>query len=116
MNSDVKLSHVFFSELKQYNGSNFKTLRTASLTGVVTSDTFKAFSSVITRYFIFASKHPEISPAELRVLYFQLKIDMIGRYFASYPASNISDLVAFQRELLCYLEEVSDDDKEPIAV
>lgn len=111
MNSDVKLSHLFFKELKQYNSSNFRTLSTANLVAPIPSRIFKAFSSVITRYMIFEEKHPEIPEMELRMLYFQLKIDMIGRYFASYPASNVSDLVAFQRELLCYLEEVSENEQ-----
>lgn len=105
--NDVKLSHVFFSELKQFNGTNFKTLKEAILDSVsdVPPEQLKAFSSVTTRYFIFCEKHPEIPADRLKMLYYQLKIDMIARFFSSYPAINTSDLIAFQRELQCFLEE-----------
>jgi hypothetical protein len=42
----------FFTELKHYNSTNFKTLRTADLDGTIDTTIRKAFSSVITRYFI----------------------------------------------------------------
>ncbi len=102
MNSN-KLSDLFFKELKQYNTTNFKTLLNADLTHedpVI----HKACSSVVTRYFIFSEKHPEISEADLKLLYFQLRIDMIARYFSEYPASTLSDLQPFQLELQRYVE------------
>lgn len=98
------LSHKFFAELKQYNTTNFKALQTANLTDANPA-VIKAFSSVITRYFIFCEKHPELSPTEMRILYFQLKIDMIARFFANYPDTNINDLVAFQTELRYFIKE-----------
>lgn len=102
------LAYQFFHELKQYNSTNFKALHTADLS-TQQPVVIKAFSSVITRYFIFCEKHPELSDIEKRVLYFQLKIDMIARFFANYPDTNTDDLIAFQRELKYYVKEKEDD-------
>ena len=44
------------------------------------------------------------------MLYFQLKLDMIGRYFANYPNVNSDDLIAFQTELKYYVAEDGDSD------
>lgn len=97
MNSN-KLSDAFFSELKQYNKTNFKALLTADLTKEDAA-VHKACSSVVTRYFIFVEKHPELSESDAKLLYFQARIDMVARYFAEYPISNISDLRPFQDEI-----------------
>ena len=94
----------FFSELKQYNSTNFKTLHTANLDGDVDVTIKKAFSSVVTRYFIFCEKHPELTSTDTHILYYQLKIDMIARFFASYPNSNVNELKPFQLELQNFLE------------
>ena len=102
MNSDVYTT--FFTELKQYNSTNFKTLHTADLTAEADVSTKKAFSSLVTRYFIFCEKHPELTPTDTYLLYYQLKIDMIARYFANYPNSNINELRSFQLELQNYLD------------
>lgn len=98
------LINLFFKELKQYNSTNFHTIERADLSqdnAVV----HKSCSSVVTRFFIFKEKHPEISDAEFKVLYFKLRIDMIARYFAEYPASSLEDLKPFQEELRRYVEE-----------
>lgn len=110
MSSNVKTSLVstFFSELKQYNSTNFKTLHTSVLSDADPA-VIKAFSSVITRYFIFCEKHPELSITDTRILYFQLKIDMVARFFASYPDTDTDDLVAFQVELKHYLKNERND-------
>ena len=97
-----KLSELFFSELKHYNGTNFRALKEADLTESTPAD-IKAFSSTITRYFIFVEKHPEISDIELRMLYYQLKLDMVTRFFANYPAADVGELRPFQLELANYL-------------
>lgn len=100
------ISETFFSDLKHYNNTNFKTLKSANLADTdISPDIVKAFSSVITRYFIFAEKHPEFTAIDIRILYFQLKIDMIARFFATYPSSDVADLVAFQRELICFTQK-----------
>ena len=103
MANSNKLSDLFFSELKQYNNRNFKTLVNANLE---TEDAIvhKACSSVVTRYFIFVEKHPEIPDSEAKMLYFQARIDMVARYFSEYPAANISDLKPFQEELRRFVE------------
>lgn len=97
------LIQQFFSELKQYNGTNFRSMKDADL-HTATASTLKTFSSAITRYFIFAEKHPEISEGEIRMLYYQLKLDMIGRYLANYPSASIDELKPFQLELHNFLQ------------
>lgn len=98
------LVYQFFSELKQYNGTNFRSMKDADLQNI-TPSIIKTFSSAITRYFIFAEKHPEVSDSELRVLYYRLKLDMIGRFLSNYPKASIDELKPFQLELHNYLIE-----------
>lgn len=95
---------MFFKDLKQYNSTNFKTLSRADLTKDNAS-VHKAFSSVVTRYFIFREKHAgEFTEAEFNLLYFKLKIDMISTYFSEYPSASVESLIAFQLELKSYIE------------
>ena len=105
--SSNTLKEQFFKELKKYNVTNFKTLLRADLT-VDSPEIHKSCSSVVTRYFIFAEKHPEVSKTDLNMLYFQLRIDTIARYFAEYPASNLSDLQPFQDELRRFVEKAKE--------
>lgn len=94
----------FLQELKQYNGTNFRTLLQADLSNVTRAE-YKAFSSVITRYFIFCEKHPELSDAQVNLLYYCLKLDTVARYFSQYPAASVEDLRPFQREIQLYIAE-----------
>lgn len=95
---------MFFRDLKQYNSTNFKTLARADLKQDNAS-VHKAFSSVVTRYFIFREKHAsEFTDAEFNMLYFKLKIDMISAYFSEYPSASADSLVAFQLELKSFIE------------
>ena len=103
------VQNLFFKELKKYNSSNFRALHSANLTNM-NPDILKAFSSVPTRYFIFCEKHPEISELDKRILYYKLKIDMIGRFLSNYPDTNADDLVAFQAELSEYERSSRGDD------
>lgn len=104
MLSSTELVHTFFHDLKQYNSTNFRTIEKADLS-VADSKVHKAFSSVVTRYFIFCEKHSEISEIELRILFFKLKIDLIARYFSEYPEVNTDQLKAFQVELINYIKD-----------
>ena len=116
MLSSLELTQLFFSDLKSYNSTNFRTIEKAQL---VENDpvVHKAFSSVVTRYFIFAERHPEISDADKRILYFKLKIDMIARYFSEYPDVNLDLLRAFQIELQEYVKEAKiRDEHDAVAV
>lgn len=104
MRSSKELTDLFFRSLKEYNSSNFKTLERADLSkedAVV----HKAFSSVLTRYFIFREKHPEITDEETKILYFKLKLDLVAQYFSEYPETNTDRLVAFQIELRNFVRE-----------
>lgn len=106
MRSSVELTNLFFRELKSYNSSNFKTLEKADLSkGNNDPVIHKAFSSVLTRYFIFREKHPEVTDEENKVLYFKLKLDLVAKYFSEYPETSTDNLIAFQIELRNYVKE-----------
>lgn len=107
----LNMSERFFIELKRYNSTNFRTLYNAELEDIDPS-VIKAFSSVITRFFIFCEKHPELTELDKRILYFQLKIDMIARFFANYPDTNADDLIAFQTELKYFVKGNGGDSNE----
>lgn len=102
----TELINLFFSELKRYNSSNFKTLEKADLSKDGDSPLVrKSFSSVITRYFIFREKHPEITDVENKILYYKLKLDQVAKYFSEYPETSTDNLVGFQIELRNYVKE-----------
>ena len=102
----TELTTCFFGDLKKYNNSNFKTLEKADLSKDGDSPMVrKAFSSVITRYFIFREKHPEITDEENKILYYKLKLDLVARYFSEYPETSTDNLVGFQVELKNYGRE-----------
>jgi len=103
--SSNELTQLFFKDLKAYNSSNFRSILKADLTKQDAS-VHKAFSSVVTRYFIFKEKHPEISETENKILYFKLKLDLIAKYFSEYPDTSTDNLVAFQIELKNYAKEL----------
>ena len=65
MNSNcTDVSKLFFDDLKRYNLTNFRTLEKADLSES-NPIVHKAFSSVVTRYFIFCEKHPEIADIDV---------------------------------------------------
>lgn len=109
MLSSNQLVQMFFKDLKQYNATNFKTIAKADLSQN-DATVHKAFSSVVTRYFIFKERHPEISEVEHNILYFKLKLDLIARYFTDYPDTTTDNLVAFQIELRNYIKECKGGD------
>jgi uncharacterized protein with von Willebrand factor type A (vWA) domain len=99
-----QIEDSFFRDLKKYNSSNFKGLAKADLSKDSAS-IHKAFSSVVTRYFIFREKHAdEFTEVEFNMLYFKLKIDLISKYFSEYPSASVESLVAFQLELNSFIE------------
>jgi len=104
MRSTKELTDLFFMNLKEFNNSNFKTLEKADLTKE-SPIVHKAFSSALTRYFIFIEKHPEITEVENKVLFFKLKLDQVGQYFSEYPDGSLENLVGFQIELRNYVKE-----------
>ena len=104
MISSNQLVQLFFKDLKQYNATNFKTIAKADLSKN-DATVHKAFSSVVTRYFIFKERHPETSDVEHNILYFKLKLDLIARYFTDYPDTTTDNLIAFQLELKNYIKE-----------
>jgi hypothetical protein len=115
-----ELINLFFSDLKKYNATNFKTISRADLTNDNDPIVRKSFSSVITRYFIFREKHPEITDEENKILYFKLKLDLVARYFSEYPDTTSDNLIAFQLELKNYIKEhkseVVDKDTEEYTI
>ena len=109
---------MFFKDLKSYNSTNFRTLLRSDLSNSKDMAVIhKAFSSVVTRYFIFREKHAgELTDAEFNMLYFQLKIDLISTYFSEYPDSDISTLVAFQDQIRSYNERTRNASRQVAAV
>jgi len=107
MRSSNELVQLFFHDLKQYNATNFKTIAKADLSKN-DATVHKAFSSVVTRYFIFKERHPEITEVEHNILYFKLKLDLIARYFTDYPDTSTDNLIAFQIELRNYIKDSED--------
>lgn len=106
--SNSEVVKLFFGDLKTYNTTNYRTLVNADL-AEVTPTIYKSFSSVVTRYFIFAERHPEITASELKLLYYKLKIDMIATFFTSYPDVNVDLLLPFQLELRNYIADSRED-------
>ena len=107
-----ELINLFFSELKHYNNSNFKTLVEADLHNNGDDPVvMKSFSSALTRYFIFHEKHPEITEEQNRIIYYKLKFDLIGRFFSEYPETDPDNLIAFQVELRRYVKEHQDEEE-----
>lgn len=104
MRSHNELTKLFFSDIKRYNVTNFKAIAKADLSKDDPA-VHKAFSSIVTRYFIFKERHPEISEAEHNMLYFKLKLDLVAKYFSEYPDTTTDNLVAFQLELQKYIRE-----------
>lgn len=116
MRSSEELAASFFYDLKHFNNVNFKTLAHADILAQ-DATTHKAFSSVITRYFIFREKHPEYTDPELNMLYYKLKLDLVAQYFSKYPDVSPDHLVAFQIELNNYIEQTKGDtEDERIAI
>ena len=104
MNSN-ELVDLFFRDLKKYNSTNFRSIRDIDINNLEDVTVLKSCSSVVTRYFIFRERHPEISESDMKILYFRLRIDMIARYFSEYPAASIEDLKPFQAELRRYVTD-----------
>ena len=98
------LAQLFLKELKAYNQPNFKAIAKADLTKQDAA-VHKAFSSAITRYFIFREKHPEISESEFNMLYYKLKLDLVAVYFSEFPDTTTDNLVGFQIEVKRYIKE-----------
>ena len=106
MKSSNEIVQMFFHDLKQYNATNFKTIAKADLSKN-DATVHKAFSSVVTRYFIFKERHTELSEPEHNMLYFKLKLDLVARYFTEYPDTTTDNLIAFQLELRNYIKETA---------
>jgi hypothetical protein len=112
------LRSLFFGELKEYNNTNYVALLRTDLSAGQDAIVHKAFSSAITRYFIFKSKHPEISNADMNQLYYTAQLDQVALYFAEYPGISLDRLKPFQDSLLAYEAQRKEEtiDARPIAV
>lgn len=111
MRSSKELTECFFRDLRRFNATNFKTIAKADLKKQ-DATVHKSFSSVITRYFIFREKHPEVTEEEFRLLYFALSLDLVATYFSEYPSTSSDNLVAFQIHLKKYVKEHRKDIEE----
>ena len=106
MRSKTELENMFFCDLKNFNTTNFKAIANADLS-VQDATVHKAFSSVVTRYFIFREKHPEVTEEENNFLYYKLKLDLVAKYFSEFPDTTTDYLIAFQLELRNYIKDKS---------
>lgn len=111
MSCSTDYSKLFFSDLRSYNNRNFRAIQNADLS-VEDPVVHKAFSSVVTRYFIFKEKHPEVSEVDCNILYYKLKLDLVARYFAEYPHTTTDNLIAFQLELRNFINENKEERQE----
>ena len=111
MKSSKELTECFFKDLRRFNATNFKTIAKADLSKQ-DATVHKSFSSVITRYFIFREKHPEVTEQEFKMLYFALSLDLVATYFPDYPSTSTDNLVAFQLHLKKYVKEHRKDIEE----
>ena len=111
MRSAKELTECFMFDLKHYNNTNFKTIAKADLSKQ-DATVHKAFSSVITRYFIFREKHPEVTEREFKMLYFALSLDLVASYFSEYPNTTTDYLVAFQMHLKKYMKDRRHKDED----
>lgn len=109
--TDIKrdMPKVFFADLKKFNHTNFTNLLKADLS-VYSPATAKCFSSAVTRFFIFMDAHPELTIHDGRILYYSIKLDLVAKFFADYPAGNLDDLKAFQAELNQYVVNKAKED------
>lgn len=114
MLSSLELTQTFFKDLKAYNSTNFRTIEKADLSKD-NPIVHKAFSSVVTRYFIFEERHPELTKDEKRLLYFKLSIDRIAQYFSEYPDTDLDLLKPFQVELRQHVKRMKED-RDAVAV
>lgn len=102
MSNSNELVQLFFKELKQYNSTNFRTIEKCNLSKPCDAKVFKSFSSVVTRFFIFRERHPEVQDSWMNMMYYKLRIDLIAKYFTEYPGGDVTSLRIFQKELLSY--------------
>lgn len=107
-----ELTNCFFNDIKKFNNTNFKTIARADLSKQ-DATVHKAFSSVITRYFIFREKHPEVTEGEFKMLYFALSLDLVASYFSEYPNTTTDYLVAFQMHLKKYIKDRRNKGEDP---
>lgn len=113
MRSSTELSDLFFQDLKKFNSNNFNILNRCDLSeNIYDARVYKSFSSVITRFFIFAEKHTDLTEYEIRLLYFKLEIDMIAKYFSMFldPGIKVDWLRPFQNELRNFIERSKNRD------
>lgn len=108
MISSNELVKMFFTDLKKFNSTNYRAIPEADLTED-SATVHKSFSSVLTRYFIFKERHPELSDVELNMLYFKLKLDLVAKYFSEYPDTTTDNLIGFQLELKNFIKESKED-------
>lgn len=110
MSENTVLTDTFFHDLKEYNNKNFRDMCRLDI-NQVSPKLLKAFSSVITRYFIFLEHHSDLSLSDSRLLFFKLRIDMIGRYFSEYPDTDSDMLRPFQQLLIEYAHKEQENEE-----
>ena len=106
-------SKMFMEETRHYNSTNFRKLRTCLDIShpVLNQPTWKALTSLTTRYWLFIEKHPELTESDRHMLYFLLGIDRIGKLMASYPRIIDEDFQGLIEQLIPVINEVLADEQ-----
>jgi len=100
--------------IRGYNSTNWRKLVTAIKDEApsLNQPTWKALSSLVTRYWLFVEKNPAMSESDRHMLYYILGIDRIGKLIATYPRCKDEDYRSLQEQLLPIINEVLLDEQE----
>jgi len=109
-------SKMFMEETRHYNVTNFRRLRSCLEVPrpVLDQPTWKALTSLVTRYWIFAEKHPEMTASDRNMLYFLIGLDRIGKLMACHPRCDDEEFKGLAEQLLSVINEVLSDEQSDI--
>jgi hypothetical protein len=107
-------SKMFFDMTRGHNSTNWGKLVVAIKTETpsLNQPTWKALSSLVTRYWLFIEKHPDMSESDCHMLYYILGIDRIGKLISTYPRYSEEDFRSLQEQLRPIIEEVLLDEQK----
>jgi hypothetical protein len=107
-------SKMFFNMTRGHNSTNWRKLVAAfqDETPTLNQPTWKALSSLVTRYWLFIEKNPDMSESDRHMLYYILGIDRIGKLIATHPRCSDEDFRSLQEQLLPIINEVLLDEQK----
>jgi hypothetical protein len=107
-------SKMFMNITQHYNSTNWRKLVNCvkSETPVLDQPTWKALTSLSTRYWLFVEKNPEMSESDRHMLYFLIGMDRIGKLMATFPRCSDEDFRSLQEQLLPLINEVLSNEQK----